>query len=84
MRGISRKMLSQLRKGPTRDGIVTGTVSPTLPVTVEQALTRLPFGRLRAAARGGAIGAARRIGAAPEALQAMVRPTSTLPRVALE
>lgn len=67
-------MLSQLRKGPKRDGIVTGTVFPTLPVTVERALTRLPFGRLRAAAHG----------AAPEALQAMVRPTSTLPRVALE
>lgn len=37
--GISQKMLSQVLKRLERDGLVSRTVTPTVPVTVEYALT---------------------------------------------
>lgn len=39
--GISQKMLSQTLKGLERDGLVSRTVIPSTPVTVEYALTEL-------------------------------------------
>jgi DNA-binding HxlR family transcriptional regulator len=39
--GISQKMLSQTLKRLERDGIVTRTVTATVPVTVEYAITDL-------------------------------------------
>lgn len=41
--GLSQKMLSQTLKSLERDGLITRTVFPTVPVTVEYALT--PLGR---------------------------------------
>lgn len=41
--GISQKVLSQVLKGLERDGLVSRTVIPTVPVMVEYALT--PLGR---------------------------------------
>lgn len=39
--GLSQKVLSQVLKRLERDGLVTRTVFPTVPVTVEYALTGL-------------------------------------------
>ena len=41
--GLTRKMLSQTLKAMERDGLVTRTVLPTTPVSVEYAVT--PLGR---------------------------------------
>jgi DNA-binding HxlR family transcriptional regulator len=41
--GLSQKMLSQTLKALERDGLVTRTATPTVPVTVEYAIT--PLGR---------------------------------------
>lgn len=41
IKGISQKVLSQTLKKLERDGLVTRTVYPTVPVTVEYALTPL-------------------------------------------
>jgi DNA-binding HxlR family transcriptional regulator len=41
--GITQKMLSQTLKSLERDGLVTRTAYPTVPVTVEYAIT--PLGR---------------------------------------
>ncbi|MFT8676557.1 MAG: helix-turn-helix domain-containing protein [Acetobacter sp.] len=41
IRGISQKVLSQVLKNLERDGLVTRTVFPTVPVTVEYTLTPL-------------------------------------------
>ncbi|MBS9477899.1 winged helix-turn-helix transcriptional regulator [Ancylobacter radicis] len=41
VKGISQKVLSQTLKKLERDGLVTRTVYPTVPVTVEYALTPL-------------------------------------------
>ena len=43
VRGISQKVLSQTLKRLERDGLVNRTVHPTVPVSVEYALT--PLGR---------------------------------------
>ncbi|MBL8554397.1 MAG: helix-turn-helix transcriptional regulator [Phenylobacterium sp.] len=39
--GISQKMLSQTLRGLERDGLISRTASPTVPVTVEYAITPL-------------------------------------------
>ncbi|MDE1570119.1 winged helix-turn-helix transcriptional regulator [Aquabacter sp. P-9] len=41
IRGISQKVLSQTLKKLERDGLITRAVFPTVPVTVEYALTPL-------------------------------------------
>jgi DNA-binding HxlR family transcriptional regulator len=41
IRGISQKMLSQTLKSLERDGLVSRKVTPTVPVTVEYAVTPL-------------------------------------------
>jgi DNA-binding HxlR family transcriptional regulator len=46
--GMTQKMLSQTLKGMERDGLITRTVKPTAPVTVEYAIT--PLGATLAAA----------------------------------
>lgn len=46
--GLSQKVLSQTLKRLERDGLVTRTVFPTVPVSVEYAIT--PLGRTLAAA----------------------------------
>ncbi|MBX9841277.1 MAG: helix-turn-helix transcriptional regulator [Xanthobacteraceae bacterium] len=43
IKGISQKVLSQTLKKLERDGLVSRTIFPTVPVTVEYALT--PLGR---------------------------------------
>jgi DNA-binding HxlR family transcriptional regulator len=39
--GVSQKMLSRALKTPERDGLVSRTATPTVPVTVEYAITPL-------------------------------------------
>lgn len=39
IRGISQKMLSQVLKQLERDGLISRSVTPTVPITVEYALT---------------------------------------------
>jgi len=39
--GVSQKMLSQTVRGLERDGLISRTVTPTVPVTVEYAITPL-------------------------------------------
>ncbi|NDL60722.1 winged helix-turn-helix transcriptional regulator [Phytoactinopolyspora mesophila] len=39
--GVSQKMLTQTLRSLERDGLVTRTVTPTVPVTVDYALTAL-------------------------------------------
>lgn len=41
--GLTQKMASQTLKGLERDGLITRTVTPTVPVSVEYAIT--PLGR---------------------------------------
>ncbi len=49
--GLTQKMLSQTLKALERDGLVTRTVLPTAPVSVEYAVT--PLGRTLAATLDG-------------------------------
>lgn len=49
--GISQKVLSQSLKSLERDGLVTRTAYPTVPVTVEYALTPLALGLIDILAR---------------------------------
>ena len=49
--GLTQKMLSQTLKALERDGLVTRTVPPTAPVSVEYAIT--PLGRTLAATLDG-------------------------------
>ena len=49
--GLSQKVLAQTLRRLERDGLVTRTVVPTVPVTVEYALT--PLGRTLAATVDG-------------------------------
>ncbi|WP_345892999.1 winged helix-turn-helix transcriptional regulator [Roseomonas acroporae] len=49
--GISQKMLSQTLKSLERDGLVTRTAFPTVPVTVEYALAPLAEGLIDILAR---------------------------------
>jgi DNA-binding HxlR family transcriptional regulator len=49
--GVTQKMLSQTLKQMERDGLVTRTVLPTTPVSVEYAIT--PLGRTLAAVLDG-------------------------------
>jgi DNA-binding HxlR family transcriptional regulator len=51
IRGISQKMLSQTLKSLERDGLVSRKVTPTVPVTVEYAIT--PLGQTLAATVDG-------------------------------
>jgi DNA-binding HxlR family transcriptional regulator len=46
--GITQKVLTQTLRGLERDGLITRTVYPTVPVTVEYRLT--PLGRSLATA----------------------------------
>jgi DNA-binding HxlR family transcriptional regulator len=39
--GVSQKMLSKTVRGLERDGLISRTVTPTVPVTVEYAITPL-------------------------------------------
>ncbi len=39
--GVSQKMLTQTLRALERDGLITRTVTPTVPVTVDYALTEL-------------------------------------------
>ena len=41
--GVSRKMLTQTLRSLERDGLLTRTVTPTVPVTVSYELTELGF-----------------------------------------
>jgi DNA-binding HxlR family transcriptional regulator len=47
--GVTQKMLSQTLKHMDRDGLITRTVLPTMPVSVEYAIT--PLGHTLAAVR---------------------------------
>jgi DNA-binding HxlR family transcriptional regulator len=49
--GVTQKMLSQTLKQMERDGLVTRTVLPTMPVSVEYAIT--PLGQTLAAVLDG-------------------------------
>ena len=49
--GVTQKMLSQTLKLMERDGLITRTVLPTMPVSVEYAIT--PLGRTLAAVLDG-------------------------------
>jgi DNA-binding HxlR family transcriptional regulator len=49
--GLTQKMLSQTLKALERDGLITRTVLPTTPVSVEYAIT--PLGRTLAATLDG-------------------------------
>src|SRR4051812_1253624 len=51
IQGISQKMLSQTLKSLERDGLVSRKVTPTVPVTVEYAIT--PLGRTLSATVDG-------------------------------
>lgn len=55
--GLTQKMLSQTLKALERDGLITRTVIPTTPVSVEYAIT--PLGRTLAATLDGLTGWAR-------------------------
>ena len=50
VQGLIQKMASQTLKTMERDGLVTRTATPTVPVTVEYSLT--PLGRSLASALG--------------------------------
>ena len=49
--GVTQKMLSQTPKQMDRDGLITRTVLPTMPVSVEYAIT--PLGQTLAAVLDG-------------------------------
>jgi DNA-binding HxlR family transcriptional regulator len=51
IQGVTQKMLSQTLKQMDRDGLITRTVLPTMPVSVEYAIT--PLGQTLAAVLDG-------------------------------
>jgi DNA-binding HxlR family transcriptional regulator len=51
IQGVTQKMLSQTLKQMERDGLITRTVRPTMPVSVEYAIT--PLGQTLAAVLDG-------------------------------
>jgi DNA-binding HxlR family transcriptional regulator len=73
--GVSQKMLTQTLRGLERDGLVTRTVYPTVPVTVEYRLTDLgrSLGEAVGAIRGWAYANMDDIEAARERYDASIR-----------
>jgi DNA-binding HxlR family transcriptional regulator len=51
IQGVTQKMLSQTLKQMERDGLISRTVRPTIPVSVEYAIT--PLGQTLAAVLDG-------------------------------
>jgi DNA-binding HxlR family transcriptional regulator len=82
--GISQKMLTQTLRGLERDGLVTRTVYPTVPVTVEYRLTDLgrSLGETVGAIRSWAYAKMDEIEAARERYDASIQASVVAPNAA--